>query len=125
LNASFGRALPMLRDGYINAQEEKDAREILWACSLTYMASSLVAVLNIWPWIGPAPVARSAKAVAETCRPRARRPTLVSGTSAGTRRFRTGVRGSPHCKSSSFLAALIRPIGKPLIRLWLRATVTT
>lgn len=52
LNASFGRAMPLLRDGYITARQAKDARTILVASSLTYVASSLVTILTIWPWIG-------------------------------------------------------------------------
>lgn len=51
-NASFGRALPMLRDGYISGKQDKDAKTILFVCSLTYVASSLVAFLNFWPWLG-------------------------------------------------------------------------
>lgn len=52
LDASFGRALPMLEDGYISATQREDARKILLACSLTYIASSLISILNIWPWLG-------------------------------------------------------------------------
>jgi len=50
LDASFGRALPMLRDGYISPEQEKAARKILTACSLTYVASSLAGVLTVWRW---------------------------------------------------------------------------
>jgi len=50
LDASFGRALPMLRDGYISREQEKAARKILTACSLTYIASSLAGVLTVWRW---------------------------------------------------------------------------
>jgi len=55
LNASFARALPILQDGYVSVEQLKDAREILLACSLTYIASSLVVVLNVWPWLGRRP----------------------------------------------------------------------
>lgn len=57
LDASFGRALPILQDGYIDEEEEKSARKILAACSLTYVASSLAGVLTVWRWIptGPRP----------------------------------------------------------------------
>ena len=27
------------------------ARRILWACALTYVAASLVSLLNLWHWI--------------------------------------------------------------------------
>ncbi len=56
LDASFGRAMPLLKNGYITERQARDARKILVASSLTYIASSLLAVLNIWPllmWWGP------------------------------------------------------------------------
>ncbi|MCP3868789.1 MAG: zinc metallopeptidase [Gammaproteobacteria bacterium] len=49
-DASFKRALPLLRDDYINEQQLSESREILLACSLTYVAASLLSVLNFWPW---------------------------------------------------------------------------
>ena len=57
LDASFGKALPLLRQGYINSQQHRKARKILTACSLTYVASSLAGVLTVWRWFptGPAP----------------------------------------------------------------------
>ena len=55
LDASFGRALPMLREKYIGVEQAKQARKILIACSSTYIASSLVSVLNFWPWLGGRP----------------------------------------------------------------------
>ena len=56
LDASFGRAMPMLRDGYISDEQSKNAKEILVASSLTYVVASLLAVLNIWPWLGAGPI---------------------------------------------------------------------
>ena len=56
LDASFGRALPLLRERYIGVEQAKDARKILIACSSTYVVSSLVSVLNFWPWLGRRPV---------------------------------------------------------------------
>lgn len=51
-DASFGRALPVLRDGgYISAQEERAARRILRACAFTYVAGSLASLFNLWRWI--------------------------------------------------------------------------
>ncbi|MGD8620101.1 MAG: zinc metallopeptidase, partial [Gammaproteobacteria bacterium] len=52
LDASFRKALPMLQDGYIHSAQIGEARKILSACSLTYVTSSLVSVLHIWPWLG-------------------------------------------------------------------------
>jgi hypothetical protein len=51
-DASFGRALPILKDGkYINNTDYRAARKILTACALTYLASSLSGLLNFWRWI--------------------------------------------------------------------------
>ena len=52
LDASFRRALPMLVDGrYIPPEDLPAARKILLACALTYVASALVGLLNVWRWI--------------------------------------------------------------------------
>jgi Zn-dependent membrane protease YugP len=48
LDASFRKALPMLRDGYIDQEQEKSVRKILLASTLTYIGSSLAGVLGIW-----------------------------------------------------------------------------
>jgi len=51
-DASFGRALPILREGqYINSRDYRAARRILTACALTYLASSLSGLLNFWRWL--------------------------------------------------------------------------
>ena len=51
-DASFRRAMPLLVEGeYIPPEDIPAARRILWACSLTYVASALVGLLNIWRWI--------------------------------------------------------------------------
>lgn len=51
-DASFGRALPILREGqYISKTDYRAARRILTACALTYLASSLSGLLNFWRWI--------------------------------------------------------------------------
>ena len=55
LDASFGRALPLLKDGHISREQEKSARRILAACSLTYVASSLAGILTVWRWLPIAP----------------------------------------------------------------------
>ena len=52
LDASFNRALPLLRAGrFIAVEDERDARRILQACALTYLASSLAGLLNVWRWL--------------------------------------------------------------------------
>jgi len=51
-DASFKRALPILTTGeYIPAEDLPSARSILLACALTYVASALASLLNIWRWI--------------------------------------------------------------------------
>jgi len=52
LDASFRRALPLLAEGrYIPPEDLPAARKILLACALTYVASALVGLLNVWRWI--------------------------------------------------------------------------
>ena len=51
-DASFGKALPMLRAGkYLSEDELKAAEKILKAAALTYVAGSLASLLNLWRWI--------------------------------------------------------------------------
>jgi Zn-dependent membrane protease YugP len=52
LDASFGKALPILQQGeYIKAEDEMAIRRILKAAALTYVAASLASLLNIWRWL--------------------------------------------------------------------------
>lgn len=51
-DASFSRALPLLQAGkYVSGKDEKAARRILKACALTYFASSLSSLFNVWRWL--------------------------------------------------------------------------
>lgn len=51
-DASFNRALPMLSTGeFIPTEDIPAAKKILLACSLTYVASALMGLLNIWRWL--------------------------------------------------------------------------
>jgi Zn-dependent membrane protease YugP len=51
LDASFSRALPLLRAGhYIPPEDEPAARRILTACALTYLAQALASMFNILRW---------------------------------------------------------------------------
>ncbi len=51
-DASFRRALPVLEQGYyISPKDMEGARQILTAAALTYVAGSLIGLLNIWSWI--------------------------------------------------------------------------
>lgn len=50
-DASFKRALPILREGnYIVGHELKAVEQILLACALTYVAASLASLLNVARW---------------------------------------------------------------------------
>ena len=51
-NASFSRALPILEKGqYLEADDMKAAKKILLACALTYLAQSLMSLINLWRWL--------------------------------------------------------------------------
>ncbi|MBK1706418.1 zinc metallopeptidase [Halochromatium glycolicum] len=52
LNASFGRALPMLAAGTVPQQRLSQARWLLLACSTTYLSASLNPMLLLWSWFG-------------------------------------------------------------------------
>jgi uncharacterized protein len=52
IDASFERALPILIEGdYLPAQDIPAARRILRACALTYVATALASLLNLWRWL--------------------------------------------------------------------------
>jgi Zn-dependent membrane protease YugP len=120
LDASFGRALPLLRDGYIDDEQARKIRKILAACSLTYISSSLVSVLNIWPWLGHRPAvhrllpgSQPGDVVTGSVEARAR----TKGTHSPLRERST--RCARH-KPEATRAKLLRRFGKPVIRSWLR-----
>ncbi|MBL4621749.1 MAG: zinc metallopeptidase [Immundisolibacteraceae bacterium] len=51
-DASFNRALPLLeKGGYLSESDLPAARKILTACALTYVAASLISLLNAWRWL--------------------------------------------------------------------------
>ncbi len=50
LDASFGKAMPILKEGYIRKDEEKAVNKILKAAAYTYVAASLMSILNVWRW---------------------------------------------------------------------------
>lgn len=52
IDASFGKALPMLKDGnYISPKDEAAVKRILRAAAYTYVAASLASLLNFGRWI--------------------------------------------------------------------------
>lgn len=51
-DASLRRALSVIRQGnYLSPEDERGARDILTAAALTYVATSLASLLNLWRWI--------------------------------------------------------------------------
>lgn len=51
LDASFGKALPILREGYIEPVDGKAVESILRAAAYTYVAASAASLLNAWRWL--------------------------------------------------------------------------
>ncbi|MFV1973855.1 MAG: zinc metallopeptidase [Thiohalobacterales bacterium] len=52
LDASFGKALPVLKAGhYIQPEDELAVRRVLRAAAFTYVASSLASLLNLARWL--------------------------------------------------------------------------
>jgi len=51
IDASFNKALPLLKTGYLNPQQLPAARKILKAAAWTYVAGSLASLLNFWRWL--------------------------------------------------------------------------
>lgn len=52
LDASFNRALPLIRAGqYVDEQDQRAAHQVLTAAALTYLAASLASLLNVWRWM--------------------------------------------------------------------------
>ncbi len=51
LDASFGKAMPILKEGYISKEDETAVNSVLKAAAWTYVAASLASLLNIGRWI--------------------------------------------------------------------------
>lgn len=51
LDASFRKALPLLRAGYLEPAQVPAAERILRAAAWTYVAASLAGLLNFWRWM--------------------------------------------------------------------------
>jgi uncharacterized protein len=52
IDASFRRALPLLdKGGYLRPEDRSHARRILTAAAFTYVASSLMGLVNFWWWL--------------------------------------------------------------------------
>ena len=51
LDASFRKALPVLRSGYLAPRQYGPSQRILRAAALTYVAGALAGLLNFWRWM--------------------------------------------------------------------------
>ena len=112
-DASFRRALPLLNTGYLHGQQIDDARQMLLACTLTYVASSLASALQLWPWLPRRAVMLMPPGLPHPgeSHPPARR----------TPPPRTTPRSGEHARHESPMHRLVRRFGKPLIRSWYQA----
>ncbi len=50
-DASFGKALPILKEGYVQPKDLPKVKRILRAAALTYVAASLSSLLSLGRWI--------------------------------------------------------------------------
>ena len=50
-DASFKKALPMLSTGYLSEHQLAPSKTILGAAALTYVAGTLLQLLNFWRWM--------------------------------------------------------------------------
>lgn len=52
IDASFGKALPILIEGkYVDEEDLPAVRKVLKAAAYTYVAASLASLLNLWRWL--------------------------------------------------------------------------
>ena len=51
IDASFNKAMPILKSGYLTPKQLPAARSILRAAAWTYVAGSLASLLNFWRWL--------------------------------------------------------------------------
>ena len=118
LDASFRRAMPLLKARYLNDVEASGAREILLACSLTSVASSLASVMQLWPWL---PVRR-----VMLCQPSSvlseRVPMRSPGHTPEERKIRSdNTTSDVRVRRTSTVQRLVRRFGKPILRAWYQA----
>jgi hypothetical protein len=147
LDASLTRALPLLRDSCLSDAQLRDARRILLACSLTYLASAAVPALALWPILGaplrsavmpglmapgPAMLAasrtargRKRRAPARPAPPQRERPrsgVWRAAPSAPAATLRAGAETRAVQGSLARRYGLLRAVARPLVCGWLRAT---
>ncbi|WP_162268032.1 zinc metallopeptidase [Thiohalocapsa sp. ML1] len=119
LDASFARALPLLRDCCLSEAQAQDARRILFACSLTYVASAAVPALALFPWLAPWPGARvgAAAALGLMASGSGFAPVVPAARERAVRR----VSGGPDLRRSSGLAPRDPPLPGVFAPIWVAA----
>ncbi len=50
-DASFNKALPILKEGYVSNDDIPAVRQVLRAAALTYLAAALADILRLWWWL--------------------------------------------------------------------------
>lgn len=50
-DASFNKALPILKEGYVPEKDLAAVRQVLRAAALTYVAAALADILRLWRWL--------------------------------------------------------------------------
>ena len=50
-DASFNKALPILREGYVPKQHMPAVEQVLKAAALTYFAGALADIVSLWRWL--------------------------------------------------------------------------
>lgn len=50
-DASFGKAMPILSEGYVPEEYLPAVKQVLKACAFTYVAGALADILSIWRWL--------------------------------------------------------------------------
>lgn len=51
MDASFGKAMPILEEGYLTGNDLRGARAVLKAAAYTYVAAALASLLNLGRWL--------------------------------------------------------------------------
>ena len=92
-----------------------DARRILVASSLTYIAASFASVIHVWPWLGGVRTALRHQAGVSGASPvPMSEPVIEPLARANTQR-----RGRGSRSATPGWEQALRAVGKPLIRRWL------
>lgn len=122
LDASFRKALPMLGNEHLESEKIRDARSILTASTLTYVAASLVSLLHFWPWLNRITVRK----------PLVQAPGLLGqdiqwvgdlpAIHHDKGRSETSHRRRKRTQSARNTEIVVRKFGKPLIRGWMKVT---